>query len=264
MSHNALSSQSSHNEVQKPAFRLRSLLSLHRRVGIVSALFVLLLSLTGLVLQHSPALGLDQRFIGSGTARVFYGIEAPEISVSYAVGEARATLIGDAVYFNETRLPGGFSRLSGMVANGSGYAIALADQLLLVTSGGELVEALGSTIGVPDGIDAVGTAGGTTLYLDQAGTIIEADTGALAFTPAPAPPPALQWSLPSDPDEPAARRMRDHYASSLLSWERIILDLHSGRLLGGFGVILVDVMALLFLFMAATGVWIWSGRRSSR
>ena len=49
---------------------------------------------------------------------------------------------------------------------------------------------------------------------------------------------------------------------SLISWERLLLDIHSGRVLGSLGVVLVDLMALLFMLMAASGVWIWSRRRN--
>jgi len=41
-----------------------------------------------------------------------------------------------------------------------------------------------------------------------------------------------------------------------------LLDIHSGRVLGSLGVVLVDLMALLFMLMAASGAWIWSRRRN--
>ncbi|MBQ13009.1 MAG: hypothetical protein CMQ17_01195, partial [Gammaproteobacteria bacterium] len=56
--------------------------------------------------------------------------------------------------------------------------------------------------------------------------------------------------------------IREHYRSTLLSVERLVLDLHSGRIFGAAGALLVDIMAVLFMLMAATGVWIWLRRRS--
>lgn len=42
--------------------------------------------------------------------------------------------------------------------------------------------------------------------------------------------------------------------------ERVILDLHSGRLLGNYGVYFSDIVALLMVFLAGSGLWLWSMR----
>jgi uncharacterized iron-regulated membrane protein len=48
-----------------------------------------------------------------------------------------------------------------------------------------------------------------------------------------------------------------------LPLERVMLDLHSGRILGRAGVYLVDTAAVLFLLLAISGVWLWARRRAS-
>ena len=50
------------------------------------------------------------------------------------------------------------------------------------------------------------------------------------------------------------------YRGQGLTLERVLLDLHSGRLFGTFGVYIVDAAALLFLILAFTGVWMWMSR----
>ena len=47
------------------------------------------------------------------------------------------------------------------------------------------------------------------------------------------------------------------YRGSGLSLERVILDLHSGRIVGQWGVYVVDGAALLFLALVITGLWMW-------
>jgi uncharacterized iron-regulated membrane protein len=37
----------------------------------------------------------------------------------------------------------------------------------------------------------------------------------------------------------------------------VLLDLHSGRIVGGWGIYLVDIIALLFIIIAITGIWMW-------
>jgi len=48
-----------------------------------------------------------------------------------------------------------------------------------------------------------------------------------------------------------------------LPMERIMLDLHSGRILGRAGVYIMDAAAIGFLVLAASGVWLWVRRRTS-
>jgi len=47
------------------------------------------------------------------------------------------------------------------------------------------------------------------------------------------------------------------YRGKGLPGERVILDIHSGRILGYVGVLLVDFMAILFLLLAMSGIWMW-------
>jgi uncharacterized iron-regulated membrane protein len=48
-----------------------------------------------------------------------------------------------------------------------------------------------------------------------------------------------------------------------LSAERVMLDLHSGRILGRAGVYLVDAAAIVFLLLAVSGTWLWARRQAS-
>lgn len=231
-------------------------------MGVVSALFVILLALSGIILQHSPALGLDNRFLGPGLLSGLYGIEAPDITLSYGADGHHVSLIGDAIYFNADRVPGNYAGLAGMAAADFGYLVATDQELLLLTATGELIEVLDSAVGVPDGIAALGTDGAGQSYLRQAGRVLRVDVDALTWSPAAAAAP-IDWNARADLPPALSAQVGDDYARSLLSWERLLLDLHSGRILGGIGVVLVDLMALLFLLMAVTGVWIWTRRRSS-
>ena len=73
--------------------------------------------------------------------------------------------------------------------------------------------------------------------------------GDLSIKPAIAPP-AVAWSGVAADDH------RDE-----VNWERVLLDLHSGRLFGPWGVRLVDAMALLFAVLAVSGLIISWRRR---
>ncbi|MCH7816129.1 MAG: PepSY domain-containing protein [Proteobacteria bacterium] len=243
-------------------FKLRSLLSLHRRMGITSALFVILLSVSGLALHHGESLDLDSRFIDSAGMLRWYGIEAPGITLSHSIANHRATLIADAMYFDDHRLPGSYNGLTGMVVADSEFAIATHNQVLLILENGELVEVLSGVHGTPRGIEAIGTTASGQIYLNSDAGLFEVDIESLSWTESTLQQALIDWSIPSAPRAETADQIQSDYAASLISWERLMLDIHSGRLLGDFGVLLVDIMTILFVLMAATGVWIWSRRRS--
>jgi hypothetical protein len=42
-----------------------------------------------------------------------------------------------------------------------------------------------------------------------------------------------------------------------LSWERLLLDLHSGRLFGQAGVWIVDAVGVLLITLASSGTLMW-------
>lgn len=241
---------------------MRALLKLHRRAGVLSALFVILLSLTGLVLQHSARLALDQKFISSDTLLNWYGIEVPEAVAYFAIDSHSVTHIADRIYFDTNSLPGNFATPVGIVAIEFGYAVATTEGIVLLTGSGQVIEILTALHEVPAGILQIGIGPDARVYLRTPNGITRADFDEPFFLFQDLPPSGIVWSLPGEPGTAMLDSIRRDYAESLLSWERLLLDLHSGRLLGTWGVVLVDVMALLFIFMAITGLWIWTRRRS--
>ncbi len=237
---------------------LRSLLVLHRRMGLVSALFVVLLAITGLLLHHSNTLGLDRAGVGSTLLLDWYGIEQPEITVVYEAAGATVAQIERSLFFNSRQLSGEFVMLQGMAPAEFGFVVATASALLLLTREGDTIEVLGAEHGVPVPIVSIAEEEGELLLRSESG-VYSADLDALRFSVSGSASP--NWSEPSAPSAELAATLPRQYAASLVSWERVILDLHSGQLFGSFGRLLVDIMALLFILMGVTGVWIWSRRR---
>ena len=52
------------------------------------------------------------------------------------------------------------------------------------------------------------------------------------------------------------------YRGKGLSLEKLLLDLHSGRIFGGAGVYLIDLSAIIFIILAVSGWWLWLKRRA--
>jgi len=128
----------------------------HRRIGLAAALFVLLLSVTGIALNHSPGLALDQTYVqwqwllrsygDDSAARIGYRLDAGWLS--------RST--GGQLYFNSTEVTTCYDELVGALQTPDFVLAACADQLVLLLPDGQLIEALTTSGGLPTPVAGIG------------------------------------------------------------------------------------------------------------
>lgn len=235
---------------------------IHRVTGLVSAAFVLMLAVTGLVLNHTGALRLDERYVDTAWLLDWYGVDAPPEPVSYEAGGRYITRMGRRLWIGSKPVLDDVERLSGVVRAGRFLVAALGDGLALFTADGRLVERLGDTAGVPPGVRRIGTTPDGAVVVDTPDGDYRADPALTAWQPARGA--EVAWSGPARPPAAAREALAEAWRGRGLSIERVLLDLHSGRLLGRYGVWLMDAMAVLFVLLAATGIWVWARRRNSR
>lgn len=250
-----------------PARRLRrrnTLTIWHRRLGLTAALFVLLLATTGLALNHTDGLRLDERYVGAGWLLRWYGIEAPDQAVSFQAGESTITRLGERLYLGALPVEDHADRLIGAVSSDGFVIVALDGALLMLTTAGDRIERLGREDGIPAGVQAVGLAGDGRIVLDAGDGVYRADAQLLAWERLHEESTGLRWSAPAAPDPALLSDLQEDYLANILTLERVILDLHSGRIFGRHGPWLMDGAAILLLVLAVTGVWLWSGLRPKR
>lgn len=231
------------------------LLRWHRRLGVAIALVLVMLVVTGIVLNHSSELELDQKPVRQAVLLQRYGVELPEL-VSYDVGDRYLSLVGsNRLFLGEKEIAYCESPLRAAINYQAGIIAVCNDQLLLLDTDGEIVERLSEAYGLPPGITALGELDGVLWLQTEDGTV-SADLNSLLFTPAAAPN-AVKWARPSSPDSAYKQKMTARYLGNDVHWERLLLDLHTGRLFGRWGVYLVDAAAFGLLLLSLSGVWVW-------
>ncbi|MEN8107705.1 MAG: PepSY domain-containing protein [Pseudomonadota bacterium] len=245
---------------QSRARLLKSLYMWHRWIGLTAAAFVAVLSVTGLLLNHTGELALDSQHVHSPVLLDWYGVQVPDEMRSFTVGQHVVTQVGDSIYWDTTLIPQLSAKLIGAVDFPEFVVAAVEGELLLFTHSGELVERLGGAAGVPAGMQAVGISPRGTLAIHAAHGFYQTDDMFLEWQETDTL--EAEWMRAGSPAPELRAALEQAYRGTGLSLERVLLDLHSGRILGSGGIYVVDAAAILFLLLAISGIWLWGKRRA--
>jgi hypothetical protein len=232
----------------------------HRRIGLLAGFFVLILSLTGLALNHTESLRLDERYVSVSWLLNWYGIGPPDVTTSFATGESWVALVEDQLYLDDRRVPGTYTEISGAALIGGTVIIVADGDALVLTTEGEFIERLSQVNGVPAGIEKIGAGEDQAVIVSAAHGLFRSKGELIAWVPALQDPKGVDWSSSAPAPQELTERLRRDYQSHILPLERVLLDLHSGRIVGGAGVILMDLAAIILILLIATGGWIWVKR----
>lgn len=239
--------------------RWRSVFLWHRYLGLAAAGFVLLLALSGLLLNHSEALRLDARHVTAGWLLDWYGVSAPP-PVAYAAAGRYAAQLGDRLYLDRQEILRDAARLLGMLSLEDGLLlVALERKLLLLDGDGRLIEQLDDGAGVPAGMRRIGLDEAGRLVIDAAHGFYLTDSDFITWQEQDTIG-RVDWSTPAALPGELHAVLRHHYRGAGLSYERVLLDLHSGRILGRWGVYMIDAAAVAFVLLAVLGIWVWAAR----
>ncbi len=227
----------------------------HKRIGIVSAVFVIILAVTGIALNHTEELGMQDNFIQNQLLLDAYNIKPKAEPQGFQIDNHWVTQLGERIYFDQKDLSGQTGKLIGVVSVDDFIVIAIDDYLLLVTDTGEVIERLAGSEGVPQGMQAIGKSTSGQAVIKSAYGDLFADFDNADWQEAQEE--NVQWSEPDQIPATLKDELLEIYRGTGLSLERVMLDLHSGRIVGNWGIFLMDFMAILFLLLAVSGTWMW-------
>lgn len=227
----------------------------HRWAGLAAALFILLLCVTGIALNHGAALGLARQYVQSPWLLDLYGVGEAAPPSAFAAGAHHVALAGGRVYFDGRALRERTGELPGAVALPDGIAIALPDRLLLLTPDGEPVETLRAAEGVPAGIRRIGVAPGGRVVVEAAAGRFTPDLDTLNWESAGGI--EVIWADPVPLPAAIAGAINADLRAHTLTLERVLLDLHSGRIATRLGTWFMDLVALVLMTLVLSGLWIW-------
>lgn len=237
---------------RRNSFRLL-LLRWHRRIGVLIALLVIALVLTGIPLNHSPQLQLDRITLRAPWLLALYGIESSE-PVGYRAGAHWLIQTGERIFLEQAEVARCAGSLVGALATAEGLLVACAEELLILDLDGQLVERLGALYGLPTPLSGLALAG-EQVWMHSGERWFMLDLQRVDWQEAPPPSAAAVAPTPLPP--PLRDAINRQQVGDALTLERLLLDLHSGRLLGSAGIWLMDLAGLLLLIIAVSGCYVW-------
>lgn len=245
---------------KKPRLKkLRSMYIWHRYIGVSAALLVIILAITGLMLNHTDKLQLDSRYVSNNWLLNQYGIHAPTDIYAYQLQNHWLSQWGERLFLDQTEIGETQEKLLGGLFYKGMLIMAMESEVWLLTPEGELIEKLGSNEGPPAGMSAIGIGDDGQVAVMSARGIYTADRDLVIWQDAPET--ITVWVNSKDLPASLYQHLLQKYRGRGLSLERVILDLHSGRIFGQYGIYIMDAAAVLMLFLAISGSWIWGIRQ---
>ncbi|NQY27115.1 MAG: PepSY domain-containing protein [Piscirickettsiaceae bacterium] len=236
----------------------RRMRSLHRGMGAAVALFVLMLAITGVMLNHTSDFELDEQYLTWDWLLSHYGINTVSPDAVYLLDTYVISQFGQQVFVNATPVVDVQQAVLGGVSLEYLLVLATADALILLTPEGEFIEKMGASAGVPQDIQNIGWYHGAPVIQTRDG-IWRSDFMLDQWEKI-----SLQgvgWSVPQPMPESVEKELATYFHGKGISIERFVLDLHNGRLLERYGIWLLDILAGLLIVLSLTGIWMWLRRR---
>lgn len=255
--------------------RLLPFIKLHRWLGLFSLLFIILLSSTGILLNHTEELSLDEQSVQSHWLQSLYGIKMPKQQNYQKLDNTWVVQLGQQIYYNQLALTDESSSLIFAYQTAEFSVLIFQEAVYLVTFEGELIERLDHNNGLPTPISNVlamenekeenkkkESKKSYLIYADQ--KWYSNDENYMTWSINEHVKKSVNLVRLNKPEQAIQAIYRNLYLGNSLTLERVILDMHSGRLLGMIGVYFMDVVALILIILALSGLWIWSCRLRKR
>lgn len=234
----------------------------HRRIGVLASVFLIWMAVSGWLLNHTGALNLARHTVHSNWVLQRYGIKTilPEhafVAASHwLVATAESTFLdGRSI---DTSTDGGLAQPLGMIASNSMLFVANAKQLKIYSFDGSAIDSIDTSLLPITNISRIGSGCSGVVIADDNKMFASIDgvTWQACID-------TVSWAV-SAPLTAAQQATIEPLLQSGISFERMLLDLHSGRFLGTWGPYFVDVLGACLVLLGLSGVWMFAHQRRHR
>lgn len=224
--------------------RLRKLLRrIHRWVGIVASVWLLLLATTGFLLQHKDDWNLSNYHTQSSWILGVYGIG--DNYISYQHKQDSLAQLDQQIFINLIASSKLQETIVGAVYQHPNWVIATPSQLMWFDKSGQIVQSMDELDDIPVPITQLGLVN-QELFIQHNQQTINVNSFETYETP-------VEWSIASNTDELKQKLIKTS-TKNYLSYEQIIFDLHAGITSPS---LFNDFAALALIFLSLSGIIIF-------
>lgn len=225
----------------------------HRRIGVLVSLPLLLIAITGIVLNHPSWYGLNRTFISNPLVLSWYGMTPQNPPISLSSDATWATVVDSVLYLNATRIDEDFPSLTGLVALESVIAISGKDSIWLVERTSlQLIEKLGAESIPPGKILALGVDS-SSLLIDTDQGQFRANADLTSFAAEQRNPLTIAPRTP--PPQKLLEQILTDWRGRGITLGKLVLDIHSGAAMGSTGTLLSDLVAAAIILLVLSGMF---------
>lgn len=225
---------------------------LHRWSGIILVIPLVAACVTGMILNHTVDLDLSSRHTSASWIQARYGMNLDGEAEAFGFDGKVYAATWDGRIFYASSLIDDTSPLTGAVPLRDGTAVVTASAVHYYGLDGELIETIGSATLPAAPISRAGRTRDLTLVLETPSGIFTSDENLLAFTES-LEDQETTWSTVVTPSDSDLIAWRNTFSGDGIPLDRVILDIHSGRLFGTAGKWIYDITVIGVLILSATG-----------
>lgn len=232
---------------------------LHRFIAYTAAAFLLWMSLTGFLLNHSSQLKLADLKIQQPWLLRWHHINLPKIEQSFPVDKHWIVMTNQGLYRDAHKILTTDGSIQA-VLQGSGLSFAiLTDSVLLLSEQGELID----RIALPNALLKPFSHEIQYQHTENHPLIMLHNEQALALNAAMThirEIPPSQLKNPTDLEVISEAHLPEKIKTSLrqnanpLTLEKLLVELHNGKFFGNAGPWILDFLALTFIMMIISGI----------
>ncbi len=232
----------------------------HRYIGVTVSLFVIILSTTGLFLNFSDTLKLNKSHTSSSWLLNHYNIGNFNVS-SFQTDNHLVSQASNFVYLNGHYALNLKESLVGALNLRKYILLATHTSLVVIDHDGQIIDEIGKFTGLPENPLGISITEDGHPVIRGINTYWKGSNELSAWQPLKGPHP--KWIAPTETSNHINTLIQKHARSHEINHERVLLDLHSGRLLGDWGQNIMSISAVLLLILAVTGIFIWLRKKPS-
>jgi hypothetical protein len=210
------------------------------------------------MLNHTEDLKLDETYVSSSWLLAWYGIEPDEEPVSYRVDNHIISTWQNQLFFDNRLITTLQQKIHGAIGVDQFIVVALDNEIILLSYEGEFVERVSTGVSFSD-IQRLGMKYKRPVIETSEPLYYMADEHILDWDVIINE--GIEWAQQYKLSDSEYQQLLIAYRGNGLKLERVVLDLHSGRILGQYGSYLMDAAAIALLWLSLSGLWVWFSRR---